>query len=262
MIFKVLWFKIKHFFFFYFKYSKSLQESDESKIQHTFSLVVMHWHRQSMLIRALNAISHLKHIGEIIVADNSNNLSAKDLKNKNKITVIPTGNLHQEYGLFTRYITVKKHAKFEHIIFMDDDMLVSPFAIQKLMLNYQLEPNIIHGVWGRNRQGFCYSTRRVDGPCDMVITALNLIKKENVLYALEHYNKLYSFFKSQIPNGNGEDIFLSLLVGYKTKQKHMAYSYLRHWALGQDDRGICKGKTHKENRHRAVKASLDLIQKL
>lgn len=135
----------------------------------------------------------------------------------------------KEYGVFTRYITAKKYAKDNCILFTDDDVIIPSKTITSLFLKWRENPNRIVGAEGRKLYKnigtnlFEYKTTTYYGEVDFVLTSCCMSSRDNIKYICTKESLMHDYAMTTTVKWNGEDMFLGLL----SASRHS----IRCWAL-------------------------------
>jgi len=147
-----------------------------------------------------------------------------------KVVNIDATNENDEMGLSLRFFFCQ-YAKYEWVIQVDDDMEVSWGAINKLMTEFERDPNRIVGRYGRqlvNSQWFHgYSSADTNRETEVVLTKFMILQRD-ICTSFFHYAPLVweDVLEGEGPLWNGEDIFMSLVAQHVYKQKNYAISWL------------------------------------
>lgn len=166
------------------------------------TVVLLSWKRPKNIPIILSSLYRSKNIEEIILWNNNQRIQLK-YKNK-KLLII---NSPKNFGTLARWC-ITMQAKNKNILFLDDDLVLSPKQIQILFDSYLNNPNRIYGCFGRNLENNKYVFKPAFGDVDIILGRVMLFDK----------NYLHNFFKwisGKI--GNVED---DILFSFTFKNKH------------------------------------------
>ena len=154
--------------------------------------------------------------------------------------------LNHEYGLSRRYLAASK-AKNDHILILDDDILVLSKTIDRLFQLYHRDVKILHGLYGRAvNQNYSYISCNIYGEVPLVLTRCVLQHKVYAELFLENKSIVEDIINKGMPYWNGEDIFMSLLVTKHTSRLPFAYK-LPHINLIYSEFNGISSKFNKKN---------------
>ncbi len=179
----------------------------------SFSLCLLNWKRKNNTIRIVNNMVNFNCISDILISNGNSEHSVgiNDFIKSDKIKIYDDLEINKEYGLDRRFINGLR-AENDNVIIMDDDIEVSENELNKLIDEYKKNENRIVGGFGRKiggRHGY-HCTTYYDN-VDVVLTKLLICKKK--LFSLFFICKplIEDVYKTGVPYGNGEDIFLNFI---------------------------------------------------
>jgi hypothetical protein len=176
--------------------------------------VILNWKRPENVKRILDGWKRKLIVKEAIVVNNN----PEHFFKHDWATCL---NLTRDCGLYTRF-TAAELASYEEILIQDDDIELPSETINSLYRAYIREPEIIHGLYGRNG-GQHYTYTNVMGEVPIVLTRAMVF---NRLYAGIFFNHIHYFDDLQVgsnPYGNGEDIIFSYIVRSVSGKLNKAY---------------------------------------
>lgn len=164
--------------------------------------VVLSWKRFKNIPIILNNLYRSENVDEIILWNNNPDIQ---LSYKNKKLLL--FNSPSNFGTSARWCAASL-TKNPNILFIDDDLVLTPSQISILFKKYLSNNKRIYGCFGRNLENNKYAFKPASGEVDIVLGRVMLFNKQD----------LYQFFQwLQGKVGNVEDdILFSLLF----KKKH------------------------------------------
>tara|TARA_Y100000389_G_C17358244_1_gene462285 strand:- start:59 stop:772 length:714 start_codon:yes stop_codon:yes gene_type:complete len=218
----------------------------------SFSLGLLNWKRKSNVVHIVNNMINFTSISEILISNGNDTHSVKqtDFKESDKIKIYDDWDINDEYGLDRRYINGLR-AKNDDIIILDDDIEISEIELNKLITQYNQDKTRIVGKWGRNiRSGYCFA--QCFGDVDVVLTPVLVCNKKifKLFFILKPL--IEDIYKTGIPYGNGEDIFLNFISNIYFKNKGFCLD-VKTKLLPQMDCAISTNKNHMEYRKNLCK---------
>lgn len=194
----------------------------------TVSVAILNFNRPDYIkSQVIPELLKNKLIDEILISNGKKETSlAGDLLKFNAGNKIKNlehwGEMNKEYGLTLRFLTASQ-AKNDFVLIIDDDIIPSKITIEVLYSAIKNNPDIIHGIYGRNiKNGYSY--QNVFGDVPIVLTRCLMTTKEKCKYFMENF-RLYETekIKKAKPYWNGEDILFSLLSVQATGKMNRAY---------------------------------------
>ena len=214
-----------------------------------FSLGLLNWKRKSNTIHIVNNMVKFNCINEILISNGNKKYSVKktDFIKSNKIKIYNDFAINDIYGLDLRFINGLR-SKNANIIIIDDDIKIEENELKKIIEEYKKNKNRIVGKWGRNiKNGYkfkdCYNN------VDVVLTKLLICNKKlfNLFFIckplIEH------IYKTGVPYGNGEDIFLNFISSIYFNNKNFCLRVKTN-KLPEMDFGVGTWKGHLNYRKR------------
>ncbi|NWJ53084.1 MAG: hypothetical protein HXX14_19715 [Bacteroidetes bacterium] len=221
------------------------------------SLVMLSWERIDNIIYNINQYSTYKLIDEIIVFNNNNKHTLRNIENS-KLTLIESS---KDLGLYSRFAAAGL-ARNECIMHCDDDLFIPELTINKLYEYWSKYPALCHGTQGRLIIND-YNQNEVFGEVQIALTRCLLVSRTNCLSAF----KFSLCFEDLcgVPKGNGEDIMLSFIAMHNSGKLNRSYNlpYLDYFEKDNEDHlhvAICKRwNQHIEHRTKIVRRCKDLL---
>tara|TARA_Y100000816_G_C25997824_1_gene521255 strand:+ start:128 stop:844 length:717 start_codon:yes stop_codon:yes gene_type:complete len=178
-----------------------------------FSFSLLNWKRKNNVILIVNNIVNFDCINEILISNGDMKHSVKkiDFIESDKIKIYDDWIINNDYGLDLRYVNALR-AKNDDIIITDDDIQISENELNKLIVEYEKNKNRILGKWGRNIIDGKYICKDVYDNVDIVLTKLLICKKKLFYHFFICKPLIEDIYKTGIPYGNGEDIFLNFIA--------------------------------------------------
>jgi hypothetical protein len=178
--------------------------------------VMLSWKRPGNLPRIVESWQQVPEITERIIWNNNPDVKLADLG----ATVISAS---QDLGLYSRF-AAGGLARNGAVLMQDDDLLLPPATIRRLLSEWQRDPDILHGIFGRKaRPDGSYDPRNVlarggqSRDVLLVLTRALVFRREYCGDFLgdvrTHFDPIQS---SSRPYGNGEDILLNFLARKRT----------------------------------------------
>jgi len=211
-----------------------------------YSVVILNWKRPNNIKIILDNMVKFKSIQEIIISNGLKETAVTYVHDKVKIQD-DYDSVNQVYGLDRRFTNVLK-CDCDHIIILDDDKTLDESEMVKLLTEYEKDTSRVVGWCGRNilydkKGDLRYLPRDYFGSVDILLTQLIVFQKKyaNLFFLckplVEH------IYKTGVPYGNGEDIFLSFIVSLYTGKKNFALSGVRVRSL-KSDHAVSNSSVH------------------
>jgi Glycosyl transferase family 64 domain len=181
------------------------------------SVVLMSYKRPEEVRLIVKHYTSLPIVGEVLIFNNNGeefDLSDLEKEYPTKVHVLSSS---ANLGVHSRFATGTL-ARHNPVLFQDDDLVLSPPAISKLVSGYNAAPMSIHGVWGRfpTREAPYAPGGGVIPPsytrAPIVLTRAFVVDKLHMgtfWVAAPHLDYLAA---GAVPRWNGEDILFSLAV--------------------------------------------------
>ena len=169
-------------------------------------VIIPYWKSSQKNIREVyNYYMKIKHVvGVYIIEQDGGNIS--DLPKENIIK--GANDLRQRFKIISNEIT-KNIPKFDAVMIIDDDIIIPPDILNKIIVNTIDNPTELSGLWGRNYDNDMYHIKDRKGYVDAVLTK-GFIAERNA------YEKIASLVTKSgesfgIPALNCEDLYFSFL---------------------------------------------------
>jgi len=204
------------------------------------SIILLSWKRESNIDLIINSYENIPIVDEIIIWNNNHEVN---LNSNIKTKII---NSSEDMGMRTRF-AAGLFARNDCLIFHDDDTLLPQETIIGLYLEWEKNPDIMHGLWGCiPKEDGTYSLY-VDPPAkvDMIVGRCMVLKNQycREFFTIEH--------KYPAPNDHSapkgcEDILMSYMIMNKSGKKNQCHSY-EHIDLPYEN-AICRRPNHYNQR--------------
>jgi hypothetical protein len=161
-------------------------------------------------------------------------------------------NASRDVGLNSRWFAASA-AEHECVLIQDDDILLPPATIEALYEAWQAEPEIIHGIFGRQPEGdgsYKYGNAPA-GECPIVLTRALLVSRTHICRMLLHLPEFADIQRQGVPHGNGEDIIFSYVVRRYSGRMNRVHSLPVNELPAND--AINRRPGHKQHRTNVVK---------
>ncbi|HWF37504.1 MAG TPA: hypothetical protein VG322_03230 [Candidatus Acidoferrales bacterium] len=191
--------------------SSRLRTSAQTKA----TLVLLNWKRPEMVRKVIAAYSRYPVIGDIVVWNNNAECSPE----LNGDARVKSVTCKFDAGLDSRW-AAGVLAENEHLLIHDDDVLISEASLKLLFRRYLRNPDLIHGIRGRDCTNGYNRTDSL-GRVDVVLTTCLMIHRK---YINEYFRHVPAFDDLRDYGcGNGEDIVMSYVVRKATGEKGRAH---------------------------------------
>ena len=189
--------------------------------------VVLNWQRPNVIQQVtIPILAKCPHIDELIIAH--------CLEDSFFDTPEGDGRLHIQHlkvfdpalGLKVRWVAAME-ARNEHILSMDDDVLVSPESLSTLCESYMQEPDVIHGCFARHFQDaeLKYLLGNPSyGKLALVLTPLSIQGKAIWRECLELAPQVEGILRDDLKWWDGEDIFGALVAIKRSKKLNRSHN--------------------------------------
>jgi len=193
------------------------------------SVIILNYSRPKYVPYIVSQISKIDEIDQIIISNGKkeSSLSNSDFKDfprsKDLKLLDHCGEMNKEYGLTLRFLSALE-AKNDYVMIMDDDIIPSAEMVKILAWKVRQEPDIIHGVYGRDVKDDGYSYENVFGQVPIVLTRCLMTTKSKCQYFMDNFRSYETEqIKKAKPYWNGEDILFSLLSISATGEMNRSY---------------------------------------
>ncbi len=197
-------------------------------MKYQYTLIILNWKRPENIIKIIANLHNHPYIRHIIVSNGhpNNQLFFNDL---NHVNCYDDSSLNLIYGLDLRFLRGIS-AKTDKLIIMDDDIFIDHDNLNKLLHSYEINPNRIVGIEGRNMESdtHYYNLPYKSQYCDIVLTRLLVCDKCLCSLFFTCKPLVEEIYKSGVPYGNGEDILLSFIAKlYYNIDKHFLVNNIK-----------------------------------
>ena len=214
--------------------------------------VMLSWKRPGHLPQIVKSWQQVPEITERIIWNNNPDVKLADLG----ATVISAS---QDVGLYSRF-AAGGLARNRTILMQDDDLLLPHATIRRLVSEWQREPDILHGIFGREpRPDGSYDPRNIlarggqSRNVPIVLTRAVVFRRE---YCGDFLGDVRPHFDpiqdSSRPYGNGEDILLSFLARKRTGRLNRIHPV--SWKELPGPHAIYKRRGHNQHRTELLRA--------
>lgn len=180
------------------------------------SIVMLNWKRPDNVRKLANYYSSIDLIGEIFIVDN--NPESEFSIQCDKVSVIQSP---KDLGLFSRF-AIGALASDSAVFLLDDDLYLPENTLRELFSKWKTQPNVLHGIFGRNSTPEGYSRKAVHGNCEIVLTRAVLTTPEVCGHAVSYSHQFHRELLGE-PKGNGEDILLSYIALSRSGESNRAH---------------------------------------
>ena len=207
------------------------EQIDKSKM---ISAVILNWSRPGMLVKViLPVLERYSCVSEIVISHGKKS-TAFDYESRHcRITHREDWELDKKWGIRRRLIAAKE-ASNEIIWSQDDDLLVPEETIKELLFHYRRQPNVLHGLVGKQftltqtspSPQFIYTADLALGSVILLGGASVLCKRDSAerCFAPEH-QAIHDFVRENTCNGNVEDIIHSLATFKNSGLPNKSYDF-------------------------------------
>ena len=217
--------------------------------KYTYSVILLNWKRPKNIIQIISEIHKVSCINEIIVS-NGHSKTILDLPQFSKVKCINDVANNDIHGLNLRFVRAKE-AQNQKVIIMDDDILITPINILKVINIYEKNPNRIVGLEGRmineNTKNTYSNTNKCY--CHIILTRFLICDKMLCTLFFKCMPLIEDIYKLGKPYGNGEDIVLSIIATIYYKQLNYQTNKVIHYINLPDPYSIHSTANHKEYRN-------------
>ena len=214
-----------------------------------FSLIILNWQRPMNVIEIINNMHTFKNIDEIIISNGNKRTSIN-------MTQLPERNIkifndyeeNDTYGLDLRFVNGLR-ANNDNIIIIDDDVKIDESELNKVIDVYNADKNRIVGIFGRIITDGKYTFKDIYGNVDIVLTRLVICQKKlcNLFFLCKPI--VEPIYKTGVPYGNGEDIFLSFITSIYFKNSNYCVEDVITTTLNEGKCAISKKPNHQNYRN-------------
>ena len=114
------------------------------------SVVILNWERPFNLMNViLPNLEKIPFVDEIIISHGREDTTFEYESEHCRLVHRRDENLNLEYGLALRFLAAG-YARNDTILMVDDDVLVLESSISELLDEFIREPDVVHGLYGRN----------------------------------------------------------------------------------------------------------------
>ncbi len=208
----------------YLVYRKFNVETFNNKEYNKVSIIILNFNRPHNIEKLVPILATYNNVGEIIVSHGKEETQVFI----NHPKVINETNIRNTYYAMNRFFLAGM-AKYNLILYLDDDILLSENDLQLLIDNANKNGyNNLYGPTERDCSKDGYDYKVTDDNKRIILTNIALISKETSIKVLDKMKENSEIFNKIIDNkGNGEDIFFSKTVGkYFGKNIFVPFKYI------------------------------------
>ena len=170
------------------------------------SLVIMNYSRPQMVMQLAQNYATYVCLDHILVVDcQPGRLALAASDRLTTVTITP------DPGLYARFAAAAL-ARSSPVIVIDDDLMAPLESLAALIAEWQKEPDVVHGVFGRKvdaERRYVMQEIRPPSPVSIVLTRFLAASPDLCARALANGARIVRELPG-LPKGNGEDIVLSL----------------------------------------------------
>ena len=170
------------------------------------SLVIMNYSRPQMVTRLAQNYATCSCLDQVLVVDCLPGRLA--LVASDRLTMVT---MAPDPGLYARF-AVAALARSSPVIVVDDDLMAPLESLAALIAEWQKDPDVVHGVFGRKvdaERRYVMQEIRPPSPVSIVLTRFLAASPDLCARALVNGARIVRELPG-LPRGNGEDIVLSL----------------------------------------------------
>ena len=165
--------------------------------------IMLNWKREANVVRIVAGWRESGIIRDGIVWNNN---PAAPFTHDWANVITATRNL----GLYTRFAAASL-ALDECLLIQDDDLALPRESLARLYEEWQADPDVLHGVFGRAPKADGGYARNLRGETEtpVVLTRVLLARREYAGEFFRHAPRFDAIQRNGVPYGNGEDIIFS-----------------------------------------------------
>jgi hypothetical protein len=222
-----------------------MEDPKELKPNVSYSVVILNFSRPNNIPLVLHSLLKSKKIEKIIISNGK--LETAVTYDDPKVLIFnDCGNVNDTYGLDRRFLRMLD-CPTEHIIIIDDDIIIDEPNLNKLLIEYEKDTKRIVGSTGRNviqDKSIKYNTKNVYKHVDITLTKL-LVCQQKLAHLFFYCKPLVEeIYKTGVPYGNGEDIFFSFITRLYYDRPNYALEGIHTKDLGNDSVAVGRMPNH------------------
>lgn len=177
------------------------------------SVVILNWERPFNLTNViLPNLEKIPFVDEIIISHGREDTVFEYESEHCRWVHRRDESLNAEYGLARRFLAAG-YARNDTILIVDDDVLVLESSLSELLDEFICEPDVVHGLYGRNPdKRMRYQTESVYGEVTYVTTKVAMFSKDLAYRFFEYAPLMSGLERKGKVVWNGEDMFMSLVA--------------------------------------------------
>lgn len=227
-----------------------------------FTAIVQNHNRPQMAKKLLDILERSSSVSEILLLQSKYDTFI-DIGGYDKVISLDVVESDKKYGVRNRFMYAYKSSN-EYLLYVDDDMYPDDTTISVLLKLVVEDPDIIHGLYGRDNDYGYVSNKVYDiktllylngvgTEVDIVLTKILATTKSNVKLFEDNAYLVEDYVLRNGPGvkWNGEDIFFNMIVKYNTGRKNKIYPL--RCGTEDDGMGISSSSGHMEYRRKLVK---------
>ena len=188
--------------------------------------VVLNWQRPNVIQQVtIPILAKCPHVDELIVAHTSED-NFFDTPGDDRLHIQHLKMFDPALGMKVRWVAAME-ARNDHILSIDDDVLVAPESLSKLYESYMQEPDVIHGCFARAFQDAelrYSSTNLAYGRLALVLTGLGIQRKAVWEECLKLAPQVEDVLRNDLKWWDGEDIFGALVAIKRSKKLNRSHN--------------------------------------
>ena len=189
--------------------------------------VVLNWQRPNIIQQVtIPILAKCPHVDELIVAHTSEDNFFDIPEGDDRLRIQHLKMFDPALGMKVRWVAAME-ARNEHILSIDDDVLVSPESLNKLCESYMQEPDVIHGCFARafrDAELRYSSTEIAYGRMALVLTGLGIQGKAVWEECLKLAPQVEDILRDDLKWWDGEDIFGALVAIKRSKKLNRSHN--------------------------------------
>ncbi len=188
------------------------------------SVVILNWERPFNLTNLiLPNLEKMPFVDEIIISHGREDTAFEYESEHCRWVHRRDESLNAEYGLARRFLAAGD-ARNDTILMVDDDVLVLESSISELLGEFNGEPDLVHGLYGRNPdKRMRYKAESIYGEVTYLTTKAAMFSKQLVHRFFEYAPLMNGLEREGKVVWNGEDLFLSLVAIKTSGRLNRAY---------------------------------------
>jgi glycosyltransferase involved in cell wall biosynthesis len=207
------------------------------------SVVILNWNRSRQLYRIVGSLRESRIVDDIFIWNNNHETVLFPMRFLPEVKVIhsPVNTLH---GRWLAGLMVKK----DSVYMQDDDLLFLNEGIELLYDEWEKDPFVIHGLYGRGPDARNNYNLSNDANPQILTTKCIMFHKKNIPSFFSNLLMMDDDI-AELTKKNGEDILFSYCAIKNTSRNNKAHSFLKRYALNLDESdAICSKRFHYRDR--------------